>query len=279
MLALLIAAALAAAGVPVLVVEGPPALELVVERVRAFDPARLERALAIAGLEMPPSIEVTLVAEDDPRAAGVPRWTVGRAWGDREIEIFPARTSPYADDSIESVLRHEIVHLALDRRAGGAALPRWFHEGVAEAIGSERGLIEQWQLVRAVVTVPTLDEVDRQFASDRQGPTADAYRLAAALLDDVRKRHGTAVLGAIAGRVADGTRFDQAFLAETGETAEEAATRAWGVYRRASQWLAVLSSSQVLWTAILLLAFAAMVVRLRRRAQLRRFWDELDGER
>jgi len=262
-----------------LVVDAPSALVDAADRVRAFDEARLDRALAAAGLEMPPHIRVSLVGEDDPRAAGVPRWVAGRAWGDRDIEIFPSRVSVYPYDSIESVLRHEIVHLALDRRAAGRRLPRWFHEGVAEAIGSERGFVDRWQFLRAVAQAPTLAGVAEQFESGREGQTADAYRLAVALVDDIRRRHGAGAPGAIAGRVAEGVPFERAFLVETGETVEAAATRAWDVYRRASQWLAVLSSGQVLWTAILLLAFAALGVRLRRRARLRRVWDELDGER
>ncbi len=276
-LGLALVVAIAAAAPPAIDVQAPPALAGAADVLRGFDAARLERALVSAGLEMPPGVQVTLVPEDDPRAEALPRWIVGRAWGDREIEIFPARASVYPYDSLESVLRHEIVHLALDRRAGGRPLPRWFHEGVAEAVGSERGLLEQWQLVRAMATAPTLADVAARFDSDRELETADAYRLAAALVDDVRRRHGAGAPGAIAARVAGGMPFEGAFIAETGETVEQAAAQAWAVYRRASQWLALLSSGQVLWTAILLLAFVAMAVRLHRRAELRRRWDDLDG--
>jgi hypothetical protein len=234
---------------------------------------------------MPADIHVVLVPEDDPRARAEPHWIVGRAFsprpgsepGDPDIEIFPARIAGYPYDSLESVLRHEIVHLALDARAGNGFLPRWFHEGVAEAIGSERGLLDEWQLLRATFSAPTMHDVAAQFESDEEHQTADAYRLAVALVDDVRRRHGADAPGRIAGRVAAGLPFDRAFLAETGETVEAAAARAWGVYSRASQWLAVLTSDQALWTFILLLGFVAVAVQLRRRARQRRIWDEMDG--
>jgi hypothetical protein len=273
-----LAVSLAAADPPPLAVLSPPALAGAAARLRAFDTTRIIRVLAAAGLDMPEGVRVALVPEDDPRAERVPRWTVGRAWGDADIEIFPARVSGYPSDSLESVLGHEIVHLALDRRAGGRVLPRWFHEGVAEALGSDRGLSGRWQLLRAAAVQPTLARVAARLSSGREAETADAYRLAAALIDDLRRRHGDAVLGAIAAGVASGRPFDRAFVEATGETADGAAARAWSVYRQASQWLAVLSSGPFLWAAILLLACVALGVRLHRRALLRRRWAELDGE-
>ncbi len=259
-------------------VDAPVGLRAAAEHVRAFDASRLERSLAAAGLRMPRDIHVTLVDEDDPAARATPRWIVGRAWGDRDIEIFPARVSVYPYDSVESVLRHEIVHLALDRQAGDGALPRWFHEGVAQAIGSDWGVVDQWQLFRAEAREPTVAGIAALFESDRQPETADAYRLATALVDDVRRRHGAAVPGAIAARVAAGMPFSRAFAAQTGETVDEAAARAWGAHRRVSRWVAVASSGETLWAGIVLLSVLALAARLRHRARLRRSWDELDGE-
>jgi hypothetical protein len=265
------------AAAPQIVVDAPPTLAGAAEAVDRFDSSRLEQALATAGLQMPPEIHITLIDEGDPRARQTPRWVVGRAWGDDQIEIFPARVSGYPYDSMESVVRHEIVHLALDRRASGAVLPRWFHEGVAQAVGSDWGLFDEWQLFRAEAREPTPDELATLFESGREQETADAYRLATALVDDVRRRHGADIPGVLAARVAAGVRFDRAFAVETGETVEEAASRVWGAHRRLSRWVTVAASGQVLWTAILLLAVVALGAQLRRRARLRRYWDELDG--
>ena len=62
----------------------------------------------------------------------MPDWIAGLAFGDRDI--FPVRVLSYPYDSIESVVRHEVVHLALNARAGRGELPRWFHEGVATSV-------------------------------------------------------------------------------------------------------------------------------------------------
>ncbi len=120
-----------------LVVNALPSLESYAARIRGLDVAALTKALADAGLELPPEIRVTLVPNADPDARAVPDWIVGFAVGNRDIVIFPERVLTYPYDSIESVVRHEVAHLALNARAGGGELPRWFHEGVATSVDAD----------------------------------------------------------------------------------------------------------------------------------------------
>lgn len=270
----LCAAVLLQAQTPRLIVEAPPALRDVARRIEAIDESRLERALAGAGLAMPEQVRVVLVPEDDPRARATPAWIVGRAYGERNVELFPARIATYPYDSLESVVRHEVVHLALDARAGGRPLPRWFHEGVATAVESGWDVTTQLRLLLAAINGPAIADVDRLFHSDSQPATAHAYLLSAALVDDLRGRHGQTVPGAIAGRVADGLPFARAFEETTGETVDEAAARAWAGYRRLAHWLPVVTSPTAVWLGILALAVVAFVFQRRRRAAQRRRWDE-----
>ena len=120
-----------------LTVEAPASLAPVANRVSRMDRQQLSDALARAGLKIPPHIRVTLIAEDDPGARAIPRWIVGLASGQRDMVIFPERIGSYPYDSLESVVWHEVVHLALSAQAGDRPLPRWFHEGVAMSV--ERG--------------------------------------------------------------------------------------------------------------------------------------------
>ena len=114
-----------------LTIDAPPQLQPAAERLRSLDLGRLDEALRRAGLPSPSDIRIELIAEDDGRAQSVPEWIVGLAFGERDIAIFPGRVVSYPYDSLESVARHEITHLALSAAAGGGAMPRWFHEGVA----------------------------------------------------------------------------------------------------------------------------------------------------
>jgi hypothetical protein len=257
-----------------LVVTAPPSLTAVAERVRAVDQQQLEAVLADAGLALPATVRVTLIDEDDPRARNTPWWIVGVAVGTEDVAIFPARAGSYPYESLESVLRHEVVHLALSSRAGGYELPRWFQEGVAVSVEEGWTWESDMRLLLGAAGSPDIADLGRLFQSDTHLGNAEAYRLAAALVADVRERHGAAVPGNIAARVAQGVPFAQAFRMETGETPDEAAARAWSGYRRWTAWLPVMTSGSAVWTLILALAFVAFVAQSRKRARRRRQWAD-----
>jgi hypothetical protein len=263
---------------PDLVVDAPASLAAAARRVRAIDLGAFARSLAAAGLPMPASIAISLVPRDDPRSAQTPSWIVGLASGTSDILVFPNRTGAYPHDSLETVVRHEIVHLALNTRARGRPLPRWFHEGVAVAIESGWGARDELRLLLTALDPPSLDDIGRLFVSDAYSDTAQAYLLSAGLVDDIRQRDGADAPGRIAEQVAAGLPFETAFRVATGETVQDAADRAWRGYRRLSRWVPVISSVSTMWTVILVLAGLAFVVRLRRRKALRRRWDDEDRD-
>ena len=257
-------------------VEAPSSLAAAARRVEAINLPGEARALSRAGLPLPRRIHVILIAEDDPRARITPDWIVGLASGRERIAIFPERVGSYPYDSLESVARHEIAHLALSARADGRPLPRWFHEGVAVSVETGWGVSGQLRLWAAALRDPAIDDLRQLFASGAQLQTAEAYLLATALVEELRARHGAGLPGVIAARVAAGMPFDLAFELETGETPDQAAARAWASYARWWIWVPVVTSGSALWAGIMVLAFLVYTVRLRRRIQRRRQWDEED---
>jgi hypothetical protein len=259
---------------PAIRVDAPPALAAAAARARSFDLRALRDDLVMAGLDLPPGIQVTLVGNDDPRSGQVPPWVVGFASGTAHVVVFPDRVLPYPYDSLESVLRHEIAHLALSARAGGQPVPRWFHEGVAVSVDAGWDVSSQLQLLLAMRRNPGIENLRRLFTSGNQPDSALAYRLSAALVSDVRRRHGAAVPGRIAARVAAGSPFDLAFELETGERPDAAAGRAWAGYRRWSAWVSAVTSDAMPWTIILALAFVAFFARVRQRWRRRSRWEE-----
>jgi hypothetical protein len=254
-------------------VDAPPALAGVAARVEAIDPESLARPLAAAGLELPANVHLVLVADEHPVAGRTPTWIAGQAFGTDRMIIYPQRIGSYPYDSLESVVLHEFVHLALNVRAGDGSLPRWFHEGVAVSVESGWGIGSQARLLWAAAHDPAINDVTMLFESGAASETTTAYLLSAALVEDVRRRHGLAVPGAIAARVARGEVFDVAFARETGETVNEAAAQAWRVYR-GLRWLPIVTSASGLWGGILVLALVAFAMRVRRRWQRRRQWEE-----
>lgn len=264
---------------PRLTFDAPPALAVSVGRLEALSLSVLADDLARAGLALPDRIHVTLVPEADERARVTPDWIVGLAFGESDIVIFPERVLPYPYDSLESVFRHEAAHLALSSRAGGEPLPRWFHEGLAMSVDTGWSAAGRFRLLLGMVGDPGTADLSRLFAAGEESEAAQAYGLAAALVADLRRRHGDDVPGQIATRVALGMPFAEAFERETGESPDEAATRAWAAYRRWTRWLPAATSDAALWGGILALAVLAFAVRLRQRAHRRTQWNaEADAE-
>ena len=132
----------------------------------------------------------------------------------------------------------------------------------------------QLKLLFEMLKNPGTAELSRLFASNTQPQAARAYGLSAALVADVQRRHGAAVPGEIAARVADGVPFARAFELTTGELPDSAAALAWNGYRRWTAWLPAFTSGTALWAAILVLAAVAYAGQRRRRARQRQEWDE-----
>ena len=232
-----------------LTVEAPASLAPASDRVRRIDRAQLARALARVGLNIPPQIHVTLIAEDDLRARATPVWTVGLASGHRDIAIFPAyRLLPVRLAGVGRLARSRA---SCDHRPGrqpatAALVSRRRSDVGGERLGRhESGAVpargrRQWRSRGCRASVQCRDATR----------SASAYLLAAALVSDLQHRHGVAVPGAILERVAHGAGFAEAFVLETGETPEETAARAWQISRRWTSWLPAATSAFSLWTGI-----------------------------
>jgi hypothetical protein len=257
-------------------VRAPASLSAVAERVRTMEWPPLEAALLRAGLEPPPQVRVTLVGEDDPDARGTPSWIVGQAFGSLDVVVFPARIGAYPYSSLESVLWHEVVHLALSVQARGQPLPRWFHEGVAMSVERSWGFTSQVRLLVATAGEPGLADLGGLFSSNAEPEAARAYLLASILIADLRQRHGAAAPGAIVGLVSGGIPFPRAFEMTTGETQEAAAARVWRITHQWTGWIPVVTGASALWLAILGLAVIAFVASRIRRTRRRELWDEAE---
>ena len=243
-------------------------------RIGATDLDQLGVDLKRAGLALPPRIVVTLIDEADPRARDVPEWIVGLALEPDDIVIFPGRILSYPYDSIESVFRHEVAHLALSARAGGREIPRWFHEGLAVSVDAGWGVTGRLRLLLEMTGSPGTADLARLFASETQAASALAYGLSASLVADIQRRHGRGTPGAIAARMAEGVSFARAFQLETDVTPDAAARRAWAGYRHWTMWVSVVTSEAAVWGLILAIAVVAFIATSRRRVRRRQQWDK-----
>lgn len=278
--AVLVSLLLAASGVsaqapPTLNVVAPPELAAARGRVERFDTAPLAAIAGLLGLQAPgPPISVRLATDSDPWASRVPPWTAGLALGaEGLIVLFPSRSPVYPHDTLEDVLRHEVTHVLIDRAAGGGAVPRWFHEGVATAVERPWGLEDRTRLASALVFGPRLDvaSIDALFGRG-EGEQSRAYALSAAIVRHLMATHGDDVPGRVLAAMARGTSFDAALQAVTGQPRGALEASFWDAQRTWTTWVPIVASSSIVWLVTIGLAGIALKRRRERSRRLRATW-------
>lgn len=208
-------------------------------------------------------------------ATGMPEWAAGVADPPRGEVIIARHRPDGAPADLEALLRHELVHVALHRATGGAKVPRWFHEGVADSVGAEIDLSRAETLAGTIFGpgVPPLEDLDGQFRGDAQG-VSRAYASARDFAAYLRYRDpdGTDFRGLLA-QLRMGHGFEASFPRAYGIGLAELDGE-WrdGLTGRFA-WYPVLGSGGL---PLVLLIPALWFAWWRRRRVLRQAWARLD---
>ncbi|MGI9039259.1 MAG: peptidase MA family metallohydrolase [Gemmatimonadota bacterium] len=168
-----------------------------------------------------------------------------------------------------SVYRHEAAHVALHTATGGN-VPRWLHEGYAQAASGTWDWDEAWRLQFVLLRggQGLLADLDRGFRSDFEPRTA--YLLSYTAVQTLQDLGGDAGLRALFARLRGGDTIDGALRAVYGLTYDRFEER-WrkGVLDRYG-WLYLLSRTAFLWFGVTVLVIGLGVARVRRdRRRLR----------
>jgi len=272
---------------PRVTVQAPPEMAAVAREVERLAPSALAAAAEIVGgdtaallAEVEP-VSVVLLPDGGAAARAVAPWIAGYAIAGRgpgQIVLLPARANRYPDFGLEAVLRHEVTHLLVDRRARGGDLPRWFNEGLAMAVGRAPDWGDSARLTLAVIDDGSLPlaRLDAAFAGGEAEVNA-GYALAGDFVRELLARHGRSSAAAILDGVARGARFRDAFRAATGESLPDFEVSYWDRRTLLDRWVPILSSSVLLWGGIALLALAAIRRRRTRDAERLARWTTEEG--
>lgn len=211
------------------------------------------------------------------RATEMPVWVSGVAHPPRG-EIAIALHDPDGSRSdLDTLLKHELVHVALFRASGGAKLPRWFHEGVAESVANEVDLMRAETMARAVfgVGVPPVRELEPAFHGDAD-QAGVAYAAARDFATWLRYHDADGSnFRQVFSQLRMGQGFETALANAYGETLDEldAQWRA-GLFGR-FVWFPLLGSGEL---PFLLLGPLVGYAWVRRRRQLAAAWARLEAE-
>lgn len=268
--------------------------QLVVGRVTLrYDPNLADEARELADYipEAWSEIEKALAGDLDDRltinfvahagriaeGTGMPRWAAGVAHSESG-ELVIAKHAPDGSlTDLDSLLRHELAHVALHRATGGEDLPRWFHEGVAESFGNEIDLLRSQTLAGAVygTGVPALEELEGNFHGIDPIAVTVSYAAARDFVNHLRYRDDGSDLRQLMSELKRGTNFEAAFIKAFGRSLAELD----GEWRSGLSgrfvWFPVISSGGLPFAALSPLIVVAAV---RRRRVLREGWERLARE-
>jgi hypothetical protein len=139
-----------------------------------------------------------------------PSWATALAYPDENVMLVEAHSLVAADG--RTTLRHELVHVALGRL--GQGWPRWFQEGLAQALTGERtySLTQYATLARAVSQgrVYRLDDLTHGFP-EMPSNVEIAYAESAAFVSYLRDTHGEAQFAQLVDFVHQGLPFETSF--------------------------------------------------------------------
>jgi hypothetical protein len=276
----------------------------------AYWPATRALAAALAGSEarttplpgMPADILergrpiVVYITPDEARFAErtegrAPDWGAGVAFPDAGVIVLPGYGSARGGaPELHGVLRHELAHVALQRRLGEVRVPRWFTEGYAVWTARQLDADAAWLLRLAFVfnRAPSLDSLELRWPA-ASGDARVAYLLSATAVQYLYGLGSPATFTRFLDAWAEAGTFEQA-LRMSYLLSSAQFERLWRRQVRSSYgWLLFLTQGVVLalfFTASVLALFALRRRRDRRRlAALRAtelpddpaYWLEVNG--
>ena len=257
-----------------------PDLEDEAVQLAAYIPAwwsEMEKALAG---DLDDTLTISYVAHSGriAEATGIPRWAAGVAHPESGEIVIAQHAPDGALTDLDSLLRHEMAHVALYRATGGQTLPKWFHEGIAESFGNEIDLMRSQILAGAVYGpgVPALGELEQNFRGLDPIAATVSYAAARDFVNYIRGRDGDGSdLRQVLTELRRGVSFEGAWVKAFDRSLAELD----GEWRTGLSgrfvWFPVISAGGLPLAALSPLMVIAAV---RRRRQLREGWQRLARE-
>lgn len=256
-------------GIPLVEVRSGPRLESVARAV-GRDPAVWA---PMAGIDSPvdlldgASVTVWFVEDltrlDSLGLAAAEPWVAGVANPSKRIIALridgPQRNLPV----LRAVYRHEVAHVLLHAATGGN-VPRWFHEGYAQAMSGTWNWNDGWRLHFILLRrgQSVLGNLDRGLRGDMEPRTA--YLLSYTAVATLREMSGDRGLSALFAELRGGKSFEAALRSVYGLTGGEFEKRWRRQVLDRYGWLYLFSRTGLVWLLMAGLVFALGISRVRR---------------
>ena len=179
---------------------------------------------------------------------------------------------------LRAVYRHEVAHVLLHAATGGN-VPRWFHEGYAQAMSGTWNWNDGWRLHFVLLRrgQSVLGDLDRGLRGDME--TRTAYLLSYTAVATLHEMAGDRGLSALFAELRGGRSFEAALRSVYGLTGSEFERRWRRQVLDRYGWLYLFSRTGLIWLVVAGLVFVLGISRVRRdRERLERMAAEERAE-
>jgi len=256
-------------GVPAIEVHAGPRLEAMAQAVGrdslvwAPMPGIASPADLLDGTPVTVWFVEDLTSLDSLGLAAAEQWVAGTANpSQRSIALRvdgPQRNLPV----LRAIYRHEAAHVLLHAATGGN-VPRWFHEGYAQAVSGTWNWNEGWRLHFVLLRhgQSILGDLDRELRGDLD-PRA-AYLLSYTAVAALQEMAGDQGLAALFAELRGGKPFEAALRSVYGITGRDFERQWRGQVLDRYGWLYLFSRTGLIWVAVAALVFGLGASRVRR---------------
>ncbi len=215
-----------------------------------------------------------------PVGAPPQRYATGVAYPALHLILISLRAPRTAEaPDLAEVLRHELVHVALQDATAGQHVPAWFNEGLAVHLSGESSITRLRTLWDATLShsILPLSDLDKSFPTENY-EVSIAYAESADFVRFLLRGEDRARFGSLVERVRKGTPFDRA-LADAYGTDTRKLEYEWReeLTKRYSFW-PVLTGSSMLWALIIGVMALAWLRRRRKAKETLRRWEREEAE-
>lgn len=202
---------------------------------------------------------------DSITGGAIPEWGAGVADAARGVIVVPGYAGGRAASNMQSVLRHELAHIGLQRYLAPSRIPRWFNEGYATWAAGELDVEGEWRLrlAFALRSAPPLDSLELAWPRATEDART-AYLLAASVVGYLVRASGTEGLELFLQRWQRSQDMEQALAATYGMSVDQLETYWIKDVRNRYGWLAVLVQSGVFMAGASVLLLILFGIRRRR---------------
>lgn len=248
-----------------------------------------ESAAGIAsslGLETIQEIRVVLASNERDygllHRGAIPEW--GVAFSDLGAQVLGIDVDLVVRDPrpVSTVVRHELSHLLLAQRVGGAAVPTWFMEGLAVMQAGEWSFSDEWRLMTLAGgrDIPYLETLKGPFPSSAE-KAALCYGVSYLAVGKLLREAPGSLL-ALTAFIRDSRDFESAFVSTYGVSTFDFGGKLYVEIERRYRTAGTILNASPYWGGVALLFVSVFLVkrarsrrkleRLEEEARERRFW-------